>query len=95
MTPVGQYELLRPLITPTIEKLARKRFIESRNLFAGERLTVRIPKHEVKVALLLVQIMNPFEGFSFEEEALLRGVSSKTLRLRKEHGRLSLNGRVR
>lgn len=39
----------------------------------------------LKLALLIVHIMNPFERFGAEEEALLRGVSSDTVsRHRKE-----------
>jgi hypothetical protein len=91
----GQYELLRPVITKGIRKLALRRLTDSQNFFAGERLTVKMPKHQVKIALLLVQIMNPFEDFSAEEEALLRGISSKTLRVRKEQERLALKGRMR
>lgn len=91
----GQYELLQSAITPAIKKLALRRVIKSENLFSGERLIVKMPKHQVKVALLLVTMMNPFEDFSAEEEALLRGISSKTLRLRKAQQRLSLQRRLR
>lgn len=91
----GQYELLQSAITPAIKKLALCRVIKSQNLFSGERLTVKMPKHQVKIALLLVTMMNPFEDLSAEEEALIRGISSKTLRLRKAQDRLNLQGRLR
>lgn len=94
-TTPGQYELLQSVITPAIKRLALRRVIKSGNLFSGERLTVKMPKHQVKIALLLVSMINPFENFSAEEEALLRGISSKTLRVRKEQDRLSLQRRLR
>lgn len=92
--PATRLQLLAPLITPAIEKLARRRLVKSENLFSGERLTVKMPRHAVKLALLLVEMMNPFEDFSAEEEALMRGISSKTLRLRKSQRRLQLNRRM-
>lgn len=91
----SRLELLAPLITPAIEKLARRRLVKSENLFVGERLTVKMPRHQVKLALLLVEMMNPFEDFSAEEEALMRGISSKTLRVRKSQGRGRLDRRFR
>jgi hypothetical protein len=91
----SQLDLLQPLITAEIRKLARRRLIDSENLFKGETLSVNMPKHQVKLALLLVQIMNPFEDFSLEEEALMRGVSSKTLRARKAQDRASIQSRLR
>lgn len=91
----ARLELLAPLLTPAIEKLARRRLVKSENLFSGERLTVKMPRHAVKLALLLVEMMNPFEDFSAEEEALMRGISSKTLRVRKSQDRLNLRRRMR
>jgi hypothetical protein len=93
-TAPGQYELLQSVITPAIKRLALRRATKSGNLFSGERLTVKMPKHQVKIALLLVQMINPFEDLSMEEEALLRGISSKTLRLRKAQNRLRLSARL-
>lgn len=91
----GQYELLRPLITPAIRKLAIRRLKDSQNLFTGEKLSVKMARHQVKLALLLVHLMNPLEDFSAEEEALIRGISSKTLRVRKSQERGSLKSRLR
>ena len=70
--------LLQPLITPAREKLAHRRIltgtplVSSRGELAGKR-------EDVKIALLIVHILNPFECFGKEEEALLRGTSSDTL----------------
>jgi hypothetical protein len=66
MPPNVQMELLRPLITPAIQKLALQRYRDSKKLIEGNRLTVRLQRHEVKTALLLVWIMNPFQKFSQE-----------------------------
>lgn len=76
----AQLELLRPLITPAIRKLALRRYKAAQNLFNE---TLPLPEHEVRTALLLVRIMNPLQNFSEAEEALMRGISAKTLRGRK------------
>ena len=90
----ARLELLRPLITPAIEKLARTRVLTSENLFSGERLVVKMKPADVKIALLLAEIINPYEDFSAEEEALMRGISSKTLRARKANDSLARKNRL-
>ena len=86
-------ELLRPLLSPAIEKLARTRIYRGENLFSGERLLPKLKAADVKIALLLAEIINPLEDFSAEEEALMRGISSKTLRARKQADALTRKNR--
>ncbi len=75
--------LLGPLITSRILEIARIRVATSENLFVGERLNLPDARGDVKLALIVANEMNPFEDWSAEEEALMRGISSKTLRARK------------
>jgi hypothetical protein len=74
-------DLLQPLITPAVEKLAHRRILSGEPLVtpAGE---VTGKRADVKIALILVHILNPYEVLRKEEEALLRGVSSDTLNRR-------------
>lgn len=72
-------ELLRPLITPAVRKVADERLLTGESLVKKGHEPQGKRRQLVKIALLVVHIMNPFERFFAEEEALLRGVSSDTL----------------
>jgi hypothetical protein len=74
---------LRDLITPKIQMVARERFENGGNLaIAG------LPKLEVKIALLLVLDLNPFEVLSAGEAAVVYGLTGPTLRKRQPPGEL-------
>lgn len=88
-TPLPEFtsnrlRLLGPLITPRVVELAHERIQKGENFFAGKELRVPDDSRIVKIALLLAHEMNPFEDFSAEEEGLIRGIHSDTLRARKK-----------
>lgn len=76
---MGALELLKPLITPEVRKLADQRLLFGESLIKKGNASLGKRRGTVKVALLVVHAMNPFEKFGVEEEALLRGISSDTL----------------
>lgn len=76
--------LLGPLITPRVVELARMRFLDGNAFIKSGKLQVPDEKSVVKAALILHYEMNPFAELDFEEEALLTGVCSATLRDRKK-----------
>ena len=79
--------LLRPLITPRAIELAQRRVFEKEKFFVGTKLApfvAREPMRTLKAALLLAYEMNRFEDFQAEEEAVLRGCDTDTLRKRKK-----------
>lgn len=86
-----RWDLLSELATPARRKLALERLSTPEMNLVGpgkdEAEIKRDPKRyaDVKVALLLVQIMNPWEKFSAGEEAVLRGVSSDTVARNRNH----------
>lgn len=70
--------LLKPLLTSAVRKLAHHRLLTDEPLVNAKGVPSG-KRADVKIALLLVQILNPYELFEKEEEALLRGTSSDTL----------------
>lgn len=81
--PSDRLELLRPLITPKIEKLARDRLLFGNSLVPDKAAFKPAEKNAVKVALLLVQIMNPLEELTDSETAFVIGVSPRTFQERR------------
>ena len=76
-------ELLRPLLTPAIHKMALMRLSDGEPLVKkGDKPTGK-RRTEIKLALLLVHILNPFEDFGIEEKALIHGISTDTLARRE------------
>lgn len=82
---MDRLELLKPLITPEVRKLADERLLTGEPLVKAGKANVLTGKRRqlVKIALLVVHVMNPWEVFGAEEEALLRGVSSDTIARRR------------
>lgn len=74
---------LRELITPKIEGVARERFENGGNLAIAD-----LPRIEVKIALLIVLDLNPFEVLSAGEAAVVYGLTGPTLRKRQQPGEL-------
>lgn len=75
-------DLLKELITPTRKRLAHKRLLEGESLVNSKTGEPLYSAADVKVALMLVHILNPYEALQKEEEAFMRGISSDTLRRR-------------
>lgn len=76
-------EILGPLITARIKKMARDRLVDGTSFFAAGRVP-KFPRSEIKLALLLVKLVNPYEILSNQEEAILRGVTRNTISRMKE-----------
>ena len=79
---MDRIELLKPLITPARQKLAHRRLLTGEPLVNSKTGKPLFNAADVKVALLIVHEINPWEMFGKEEEAFLRGVCSDTLRSR-------------
>jgi len=75
--------LLAPLITPRVYALALQRIGERRKFFTGTTLNIDEDKSVVRMALIVAHEMHPYEDYQAEEEALIRGLDSDTLRKRK------------
>lgn len=80
---MDRLELLKPLITSEVRKLADQRLLTGESLVKKGHEPQGKRRQIIKVALLAVHIMNPWEVFGAEEEALLRGVSSDTVARRR------------
>ncbi len=78
--------LLAPLITERVIELARIRIMTGENFYKGAVLLLPDDEGVVKLALLVAHEMSPLEDFKAEEEALMRGIDSDTLRARKKAG---------
>ena len=59
-----------------IQALAKERILHGHNLATRNDLT----KETVKLALILTRLLNPSENLTEQEEAILAGVSTPTLR---------------
>jgi hypothetical protein len=66
----------RTEFTPEIIGLAKYRILDGGNLAIRRDL----PKHAIKLALILVRILNPPEELSEAETAILMGVTGPTLK---------------
>lgn len=82
-----QIEILGPLITARIKKAARGRLVDGTSFFAAGKVP-KFPRSEIKLALLLVKLVNPYEILTNQEEAILRGVSRGKLASHKERKEL-------
>lgn len=80
-------EVLRPLITRRIVKMARDRLLNGTAFFAAGRVA-KFPRPDIKLALLVVKDFNPHEVLTQDEEALLRGSSCGKLRGHKQRKEL-------
>lgn len=81
--------LLAPLITPRALELARARILDpkARLVLKGRKLNGEDPA-VVKVALMLVEILNPDETLTNEEDGVRRGTAAKTVGGRKRAGEI-------
>lgn len=77
-------QALSAFITQSIVDAAVRRVIFKEKFFNGSKLIVKLEPHEAKIALLIVRELNPYEDLQDEEEALLRGINSDTLRNRRK-----------
>lgn len=66
-------------LTPEIISIAKARVLKGGNLATRADLD----RETVKLALILIRHLNPREEMTAEEEAILVGVTSKTLRAMK------------
>jgi len=73
-----------PLITPRVIELARHRIYTREKLFVGTKPTVPDEKPVLRMALIVAYEMHPLTDWHDEEEALIRGIDSDTLRKRKK-----------
>lgn len=78
--------LLLKLYTPRVRALVEHRLTNHVPLIERASRFAKKKRLEVKVALLVVHIINPFEDFFASEEALIRGIDDKTLAKRKQEG---------
>jgi hypothetical protein len=81
----SRFAPIRRLVDARVLDLAAQRITTGKSFFCKEKLLLSDPESVVKLALLLAQEINPLEEFSIEEEALIRGICSKTLR--RKYGR--------
>jgi hypothetical protein len=77
MTPL---DLWADKMSPAIISVAQDRIISGGNLATR----ADIPKSDIKLALILVRIMNPPEEMSEAETSILMGVTSPTLKKMKD-----------
>lgn len=73
-----------PLITPRVIELARHRVYTREKFFKGTKPTVDDDKQVLRMALIVAYEMHPLTDWHDEEEALIRGIDSDTLRIRKK-----------
>ena len=80
MTKMTPLDIWKTEFTPEVITLAKLRILD------GDSLATRrdIPKHAIKLALILVRILNPPEELSEAETAILMGVTSPTLKKMRE-----------
>lgn len=81
--------LLRPLVTPRALELAYARILapKDRLVLKGRKFNGEDPA-VVKVALMLVEFLNPDEALTTEEEGVRRGTAAKTVGKRKATGEI-------
>ena len=81
--------LLAPLVTPRAVELARARILRPKHrLVQKAGKTPGEDPADVKVALMLVALMNPDEALTNEEDGLRRGLAAKTTGKRKSAGEI-------
>lgn len=80
-------QILGPLITARIKRMARDRLVHGLNFFTKSNVG-KFTRIEIKLALLLVKDVNPHEFLTNQEEAVLRGVSRDKLRGHKDRKEL-------
>ncbi len=76
---MNSLDIIAPLLTEKVRRLTIERLTTRRNFFRGERLDVDASKEEVKIALIALRKVNELENLSAEEEALLRGITRRSL----------------
>jgi hypothetical protein len=80
MTKMTPLDIWKTEFTPEIIALAKYRILDGGSLATRRDL----PKYSVKLALILVRILNPPEELSEAETAILMGVTSPTLKKMRE-----------
>src|SRR5690242_17538950 len=71
---------LQSFLTPGIRALVRRRLTKSAALVTEDSRMSDKEKLDVKIALLVVREVNPFQEFYPAEHALVKGVCLKTIR---------------
>lgn len=79
-----RFRLMQPFLTDRVIELAHRRIFMGEKFFSGETLLVPDGLETVKAALLVAYEINPLEDFQDLEEALMRGISRKTLSARRK-----------
>jgi hypothetical protein len=82
-----RFALIQPYLSATVKKLIHRRLTRHEGLIRdGAKLSEK-RRAEIKIALLAVHIINPLEEFFDPEEALIRGISTDTLKKRQDEAR--------
>lgn len=74
----------KELLTRQVRQLAEERLLSGVALVKHRQKLTKARRRVVKLALILVHIMNPFEDLYDPEEALLRGINEDALTNRKQ-----------
>ena|ERR1700719_3283791 len=94
LTAPDRVAFIQPFITPAVKKLVSDRLARHVALVEKDQALSAKQKIDIKIALLVVHIINPFEEFFAPEEALIRGVHWQTLAKRKASKEID-RGRLR
>ena len=83
-------DLLEPLLTSEVKKIARERLISGNALVREKHPLAKADAINAKLALLLVRIINPFESLTKAEEAHLRGMTDERFRSARQNHEFAL-----